>query len=493
MKRLLFIFCFYSVFLKAQVECATPTPSVDFLSTINPQFKSPKLNNANIKLFFHIVRRNNGTGNLSLNEVIQGFHSLQAQFNPHNICFTFYGYDFINNKDLFENFDVSKESALISQNPHSDAIDIYIITKEDNKDGFDYPYNGLAIDGIPGKTIIVKREGLSYGGTTLAHELGHCLGLYHTFETKFCIENINGSNSKLCGDLVEDTPADYNWMANNQDPNSKVDALCNYIGGMGYSPLTNNLMSYYQNCRSDFTNGQGERMLEVISESQILLNCLISDYKIVSPVIFPLYPSGPSCNQPIPPPSCPPPIYNLTITGKIKLSTFGSVIISAFNPNNNPFNYTTTIGFVSENEIELFPGFEAHQGVKFAAVIDPICPVNINFRENGGESNITNRFFETEKRSHNKYGEKESKTSKSNYSIDIAPNPNNGEFTLSMDKNMELPNIILVFDCQGKEIKRIEKPNKYKYDFSLAEFSSGIYVMNIFFSDNVISKRIIKN
>src|SRR5690606_12214942 len=116
---------------------------------------------------------------------------------------------------------------------------------------------------------------------TSPHEMGHCLNLYHTHrgstdcEPSGCAENINGNNCSTCGDYICDTPADPCLLG-------KVDGLCQYVGGGGYTPLVNNFMSYAGGCRSDFTNGQASRMHAALAVSSVLepviiTNCVVPD------------------------------------------------------------------------------------------------------------------------------------------------------------------------------------------------------------------------
>ncbi|MBK9047683.1 MAG: hypothetical protein IPL74_13565 [Bacteroidetes bacterium] len=80
--------------------------------------------------------------------------------------------------------------------------------------------------------------------STLAHELGHYLGLYHTHETSNGVEYVNGSNCGTAGDLLCDTPADPNLFSCS---NSSCQYTCPTLTdplGQFYSPLMDNIMSY---------------------------------------------------------------------------------------------------------------------------------------------------------------------------------------------------------------------------------------------------------
>lgn len=97
-------------------------------------------------------------------------------------------------------------------------------------------------------------------GKVLAHEVGHYLGLYHTFEGS-C--SINFNDCLLDGDHVCDTPTvaapNFNCISETNsctETPAILDDLSNY---MDYG---NN------NCQNHFTNGQIERMLMVLNQSR---------------------------------------------------------------------------------------------------------------------------------------------------------------------------------------------------------------------------------
>ncbi len=113
--------------------------------------------------------------------------------------------------------------------------------------------------------IVMSRRSLHIG-STLAHELGHALGLYHPHSTSFGSELVDGSNCHETGDLICDTPADPNLYG-------KVNNDCQYnqferdsIGTL-YAPNTRLIMSYSRkSCRTLFSPQQVDRMKEVCEQ-----------------------------------------------------------------------------------------------------------------------------------------------------------------------------------------------------------------------------------
>ena len=96
---------------------------------------------------------------------------------------------------------------------------------------------------------------------TLAHEIGHCLGLMHTHDFLTEPELVNGSNCSTGGDMLCDTPADPGLYLP-----GLVEQPCTYVGtltdanGDQYAPLLNNLMSYSPCLVDSFTPQQGALM-----------------------------------------------------------------------------------------------------------------------------------------------------------------------------------------------------------------------------------------
>lgn len=123
----------------------------------------------------------------------------------------------------------------------------------------------------------------------LSHELGHCLGLYHTHDTPYGAELVNGSNCSTAGDLICDTPADPGLHL----PGNLNIYTCAYTGtgvdvnGQPYTPLTNNIMSYaIWDCYNAFTAGQFNVMNYVLDSMKNYLHRTYAPILIDS---FPLH------------------------------------------------------------------------------------------------------------------------------------------------------------------------------------------------------------
>jgi len=116
----------------------------------------------------------------------------------------------------------------------------------------------------------------STNGTVLAHELGHFFGLLHTHETFRGRELADGSNCKIAGDLICDTPADPNLGAVDLDGCTYTANFVDFKGNQ-YRPDPTNIMSYAPiRCTNRFSIGQNDLAnfyLETTDLADLIDNC----------------------------------------------------------------------------------------------------------------------------------------------------------------------------------------------------------------------------
>lgn len=265
------------------------------------------------------VRRSNGTGgqlidyNSSLPQIISDY--LNHKIRIYSLAPIFIDNDLLYNQivpphQIYEEVYVDSLMAYLDRNNvnYFGAINIFI----GNPDITDI--RGMAFNIVSDKILIRGSSivsGLPFLGRTISHEIGHCLGLYHTFERDMtCLEcpGSNEPNCSDCGDKVCDTEADpyginfgdslnpiiitrYNVNSNcDFSPNNLQNISC--ASNINYNPDTRNIMSNYTHCFQHFTPGQARRMKFLFSyqphilmddEDIIVHENTVWDYDIVLP------------------------------------------------------------------------------------------------------------------------------------------------------------------------------------------------------------------
>lgn len=242
-----------------------------------------------IKVYIHLLRLDNGTGGINLLQLEQSKGYLNRAFAPHNIFFVYDCYiDQINSTNYYTGAQmINLYCTLGSTNAHTDGIDVYI--------GGDDSSPFYVAGNIPGKFLLVRGTAPTTGpnglilyasrNNTIAHEMGHCFGLFHTHHGSeaggsacggsvpggTCLEFVNGSNGNTCGDFVADSPADPNMAYGVTASNCQWFNSANDPNGDPYNPDELNIMSASNSfCLQYFSAGQGERMRNIIASDPIL-------------------------------------------------------------------------------------------------------------------------------------------------------------------------------------------------------------------------------
>jgi len=364
---------------------------------------------------------------------------------------------------------------LIQENAHSNAIDIYFL-----RSGISY---GRA-SGIPGLALVI---GGNYAGTSvLSHEMGHCLGLYHTHSGRGCgdfancAEEIDGSNCDICGDLVCDTPADPCLSGN-------VNASCQYTGPSQFNPDVGNIMSYTPPYRmTHFTNEQFDRAFTIV-ENDPMLSSLITMIQIISDSIIcdevwatdVLVVGNVTVNSGITLTILPDIVVNFNPTIKLTVNGVLNAKGTSLNPiifkpdsvkwygivfENGSSGYLqcceiknsknmiiiksgADVKMCDDNEITLQPGFTVELGGKFYAYVDPSLEGGLN--KFASYSNKSNGNEETNKDSTQNF----QNNLPANYSLfKNYPNPFNSTTTLKYALKEKTKVTIKIYNIIGKEI-----------------------------------------
>lgn len=255
-------------------------PSVEYF----PEYK--------VNVYTHVVRPSSGVGDLLLEDVrINVINTLNDYFVYSGLEFVDVGGEYNDNDALINIKDkYSDYKKVFDTNSHENALDVYVLTSSPNLGSL----MGSAKKDFGESSLFVARRGYSVRPSTIAHEAGHCFGLFHThhgtarndYYEGGDPELVNGSNSLEAGDFIADTPADpCCWDASGKyNGGSLTDA-----NGDIYVPNRYNMMSYAIN--SEFTSHQICRMYETIENGAKISKAVTKSIKkITGPTL--LNPSG---------------------------------------------------------------------------------------------------------------------------------------------------------------------------------------------------------
>ena len=263
-----------------------------------------------IKVYLHRWRHNDHSFGMSDAGVEVVKNALDNAFEPFDI---FFSYDCEDNSivnttlinSLFYSQGVSYICSMVNRNTYDDGVNIHLISDEPNIGG----PNGFA-ETTPGIKMLLKSNNHDELENMAIHEMGHCLGLSHTFQWNECqsfspVQNLctntmssgfpETSDCKNTGDGICDTnpdPYGGNNIFDEDDPCLMVSSDCPLFDP-ALPPPTTNIMSYYQNCRSTFSAGQVSKMKYNLTNSSILTDCLVdSQYEIEATIC--------GCDLPLP-------------------------------------------------------------------------------------------------------------------------------------------------------------------------------------------------
>lgn len=207
-----------------------------------------------INVYFHVITSSSGQGNVSDQMINQQMQVLNSAYATWGWNFTLAATDRTANNDWYNNCYGSAEAPMKSALRRGTADDLNIYTCNPSSGILGYATFPSSYSSRPSLDgVVVLYASLPGGGAvpydegdTATHEVGHWMGLYHTFQ---------GGCSKN-GDAVSDTPAE-------RSPAYGCPLDRDSCAGRKYPGLDpiHNFMDYTDDaCMFQFTSGQDSRM-----------------------------------------------------------------------------------------------------------------------------------------------------------------------------------------------------------------------------------------
>jgi len=246
--------------LGPQLQCGTPHPDPETVRlveeyTLRRRDISAQLAVSSvIPVYVHVIRSSNGAGGATATQINKQIDVLNTAYAASGFSFSLVSTDYTNNSTWYTCSGGACETAMKTalHQGGSNALNIYLNNMGDNLLGWaTFPWQYASAPKMDG--VVVLTASLPDGsaapynlGDTATHEVGHWMGLYHTFQ--------GGCNGQ--GDGVSDTPAE-------KSPAFGCPAgrdSCTGRRNEGLDPITN-FMDYTDDvCMNDFSAGQESRM-----------------------------------------------------------------------------------------------------------------------------------------------------------------------------------------------------------------------------------------
>lgn len=260
-------------FIRSGQHCGTRTPSKEKVIESNDKVsqwmkdsmqRMGRMTNIEVSTYFHVIT-SGSTGDISEATITSQLSVLNESYKPYGFSFKLIKTTRTNNGGWYSSSttDSAEQTAMFNalRVGGKTTLNVYFKSLEEGTLGYcaKFPFEyelPLNIDGVqiasgavPGGSFTQSSQ-----GKVLVHEVGHWLGLFHTFA--FTEKQVDGKCSGD-GDGVSDTPVQF-------DPNfgcPQERDSCPFDAGVD---MVSNFMDYSDDvCKSEFTKGQQDRMLAI--------------------------------------------------------------------------------------------------------------------------------------------------------------------------------------------------------------------------------------
>jgi hypothetical protein len=267
----------HDAFVKSGHRCMTPIPSENEAEAIEARFmeelmygRSPFNSQSisspvSITVNFHVIRSSTGAGDVSDTRLNSQIATLNGAYSGRGFTFVRGTTDRTNNSTWYTMAPgTSAESAAknyftgIASNNATYVLNFYTAAPGGGLLGWaTFPWDKASNPRMDG--VVILNSSINGGtatnynlGDTATHEVGHWLGLYHTFQS-----GCGTGNNTTSGDRVSDTAAEASSASG--CPTGRD--TCTTISGA--DPITNFMDYTYDSCMNNFTSGQATRMVNM--------------------------------------------------------------------------------------------------------------------------------------------------------------------------------------------------------------------------------------
>lgn len=245
------------------VRCGTVDPTLEEQALLLMEEKKLLANAQagpdaiSVPVYFHVITNTSGAGNVSTAQINNQISVLNAAYAPYAISFTLVSTNVTANNTWYTmgyGSTAERNAKTALRQGGKNALNIYTANIGGGLLGwatFPSDYSGnpsndgvvLLYSSLPGGSAAPYNL-----GDTGTHEVGHWMGLYHTFQGG-CARNATSG-----GDLVADTPAE-------RSPAYGCPVGRNSCANIaGNDPITNFMDYTDDSCMNTFSSGQGTRM-----------------------------------------------------------------------------------------------------------------------------------------------------------------------------------------------------------------------------------------
>ncbi len=242
-----------------------------------------------IPIQFIIVTRNNGSGGAKITDVLEQQCLLNEQYGAFDIIF--YQADepmVLANDVIYTDHTKTSGNFTMRQRRNPQAMNVWIVDDATPQSGG--PAIGITLGyyDTVNDWIVIRRNQINGTNNTLAHEVGHFFSLFHphlgwdaepydvnvhgatvsaTAPNGSNTELMDGSNCDNAGDMICDTPPDYNFALSWTNCNYTADVKD--PNGVKVDPDESLIMSYFRDmCTSKFSPTQVEMMIADVNSNQ---------------------------------------------------------------------------------------------------------------------------------------------------------------------------------------------------------------------------------